>query len=307
MVTSYFDLDTVLREETQSPNILDEIETSYKGVKFHIYGILHGVTGGANREYRDMVRNTISQAQGIKMGEKGLKLPYPKIEVDLEDWAPMSFIDSFLLTLRVVCTPSAIGSIIYGAITEPQRKEDPYGKNGYGRLQDLGSSPRFHLVDPLVRRALVGFPSPEKYLHINLDRKRGLKSPEPIHFPDPNWAWLTTIEPVANISLRSLHMLEFATKTAQLMNKDEVSLFVGEIHNTDIHWLSENLYDNGIKGNWAKEDIKILNEVRKTAEDMANEVYKGDAMILRRAAYLSGLGLGASPIAAAACAAAVIL
>jgi len=243
----------------------------------------------------------VADASGWKMGEKGLRLPYSGIEVDLEDWAPVHFLDAFNLTLRMVCTPQALASVVMGAVTERGRKNDAFGTHGFGRVQDLGGSPRFHLMNPLARRALVGFPDPEKYLRINLDRRRGIASPSAVHFPDPAWKWLTTIEPVASISLRSLHMLVFACERARLANRSEVSLFVGEIHNTDIEWYTTALQENGIVGNWDERDLAIINGVRREAISMAQAAHVGDAMIFRRIPYL---GLGAAPLAAAAAAAA---
>ena len=55
------------------PKYLDEINFEYKGIQFHVHGVLHALTGGTNQEYVRHVNETIAQAKGLKLCEKSMK------------------------------------------------------------------------------------------------------------------------------------------------------------------------------------------------------------------------------------------
>jgi hypothetical protein len=218
------------------PTKLDCINLTYKGVNFHIHGVLHGLIGGTNQQYRDIINDTISKAPGLKLGEKSMKKMYSGLDYELDDWLQVPLKDVFFLTLNLVRSPNKwyqLGKVIF---TEMTTKKDRFGINGINRIQDIGGSMAFHSLNPSDRRRLAGFPEPERYLAENLLRRKHKSFLNAPRFPDPDWIWLNTIEPFANIPCRSIHMIETALAMAQDQNQTEVSLFIGEIHNTDIAW-----------------------------------------------------------------------
>lgn len=218
------------------PKQLDAISFEYKNINFHVYGILHALTGGTNQEYVKHVNNTIEQAKGIKLCEKSMKKMYKGLDEELDDWIQMPMSDVFYLTFNLVKNPLNWFEIIKSIIKEKITQKDRFGKNGIKRVEDIGGSMAFHTLDPLERRQLAGFPCPKDYLINNLSRrlyKRIFNTPR---FPDKDWKWLSIIEPYANIPCRSIHMIETALDIAKKHNLKEASLFIGEIHNTDIEW-----------------------------------------------------------------------
>ncbi|HVI89352.1 MAG TPA: hypothetical protein VM659_13685 [Dongiaceae bacterium] len=112
------------------------------------------------------------------------------------------------------------------------------GAGGVRRLQDIGGSMAFHALHPTERRQIAGFLPPEDYLVENCRRRRGLGRTLPPAFPDGDWHWMQMVEPQLNIPLRSAFMLEFAVGRAKRLGVEEISLFVGEVHNSDRQWLA---------------------------------------------------------------------
>ena len=218
------------------PKLLDEINFEYKGINFHVYGVLHALTGGTNQEYVKNVNNTIAQAKGIKLCEKSMKTMYKGLDEELDDWIQMPLGDVFHLTFNLVKNPLNWWKITKSIFKEKLTKEDKFGKNGIKRIEDIGGSMAFHSINPLERRQLAGFPSPKDYLVHNLSRRLYKRQFNPPRFPDKDWNWLTIIEPHANIPCRSIHMVETAVEIANRRSVKEVSLFIGEIHNKDIEW-----------------------------------------------------------------------
>ena len=220
------------------PAALDRVTLEHGGITVHAYGFLHGVVGGPNAEYRRFVQRAIDQAPGIKYGEVGLKRIFRGLDVDLDDYMPVPAKDAAAIGFYLSCHPPTLSSMVAAAVMESLRRTDPFGRRRLPGIVDLVRSSRFHILGPATRRGLTGLPPPLEYMRLNLARRRGERCPRGPRFPDPLWGWLTAVEPHANIPLRSVHMLEFAVRHAQLAGANEASLFVGMVHETDMQWLA---------------------------------------------------------------------
>lgn len=218
------------------PQHLDAISFEYKEITFHVYGVLHALTGGTNQEYVKHVNDTIAQAKGIKLCEKSMKTMYKGLDEELDDWIQMPLSDVFHMTFNLVKNPLNWWKITKSLFKEKFTKKDRFGKNGEKKIEDIGGSMAFHTISPERRRQLAGFPSPKDYLIHNLARRIYKRQFNPPRFPDKDWSWLSIIEPYANIPCRSIHMIETSVEIAKKNNVKEASLFIGEIHNTDIAW-----------------------------------------------------------------------
>lgn len=218
------------------PKQLDSISFEYKGITFNIYGVLHALTGGTNREYVQHVNNTIAQASGIKLCEKSMTKMYKGLDEELDDWIQMPMSDVFHLTFDLVKNPLNWWKISKSIIKEKITAKDRFGLNGFKKVEDIGGSMAFHMLDVEERRQLAGFLPAKEYLIHNFMRRIYKRKFNPPRFPDKDWQWLSIIEPFANIPCRSIHMIETAVDIAKRKSLKEVSLFVGEIHNTDILW-----------------------------------------------------------------------
>jgi hypothetical protein len=248
-MNNYISLHQLLSDSSiQAPHHIDYIELKYQDINFRIYGVLHGLAGGTNRQYVKLVNDTIIQAKnyGLVLAEKSMKKMYQGIDEELDDWIQIPAKDMVLLTLNLFAIPTRFLKIFASVIEEKITKKDRFNENNIRRIQDIGGSAFFHQLEPQERRLIAGFPEPEQYLKINFQRRQHfwqhiMKAPR---FPDKNWWWLNIIEPYVNISARSIHMIEYAVLLAKKQNIDQVSLFIGEIHNSDIQWYIQKYQEN---------------------------------------------------------------
>lgn len=220
------------------PEHLDAVTFTYRDVRCHVYGVLHGLGGGTNRHYREFVNRTIKAAPGLRFGETQFMRLFEGLDVEMDDWLEIPPRDAFMMQIAVSLMPWQLASVVRQARRESRTLTDRFGAGGTRRLQDIGGSPAFHLLSPDERRRIAGFLPPHAYLVENCRRRRRAGRFAGPVFPDKDWFWLARIEPYINIPLRSVHMLEYAVECARLSGASEISLFVGEIHNSDMTWYS---------------------------------------------------------------------
>ncbi|MDN7880124.1 hypothetical protein [Burkholderia aenigmatica] len=236
-VRGYIDLPQLLRAgSNQFPEYLDALTFDFRGIRIHAYGVLHGLTGGTNQSYRELVNRTIARAPGLRLGEMRFQALYDGLDGELDDWMQIPLRDAFRFSLALHLTPLRIVKLLRAFAREKRSIHDRFAASDLRRLQDIGGSPAFHAISPSERRRFAGFPEPSAYLAENIARREGRGALTAPVFPDRDWSWLTFIEPYANIPLRSIHMLEFSAATARMRGASDVSVFVGEIHNSDMAW-----------------------------------------------------------------------
>ena len=281
-MSQYYELEKLMSNEIDRPEIMDAIVLEYKGIKVNVYGILHGITGGTNRDYVDFINKTIKESNGVKFCEKSMKTMYKGLDKDVHDWRQMSCKDAFKMSFISFLKPKFPYVLIRTMIKEKLKKSSSFGKNDIYSASKIAEDKKFHLLKPSYRRILAGFPPPEQYMKLNLLRRSGDDNRE-INFVDPDWNWLTYIEPYANIPMRSIHMIEYTVGYCLKNDIKEASLFVGEIHNSDIEW-----YVNCQNEDKLPEFLKIESEnVIEGALEVVNNKFK-----IRYFKYLLSLGSG---------------
>jgi hypothetical protein len=198
-----------------------------------------------NRTYRRFVREHIRRASGLKLAEKGMKAAYHGCGIDreLEDWLVLRASDCFLMGLQLVLDLRCLRMITLDAAAEVLRSRDPFVSDPQHNASHLGESPYFHYLDPVERRELIGFPPPAQALRRDLRllcRWWSDLLPRRIRFrfSNPKWGRILLLNRFMHIPARSLHMLHFAVACAEGRGVDEVSLFVGETHNTDMRCIA---------------------------------------------------------------------
>lgn len=234
----YVAVNDLLSGEQPMPDHLDAVSFTYRDIRCHVYGVLHGLRGGTNQQYREFVNRTIKAAPGLRFGETQFMRLFEGLDVEMDDWLEIPPRDAFMMQIAVSLMPWQLASVVRQARREGRTLTDRFGAGGVRRLQDIGGSPAFHLLSPDERRRIAGFLAPHEYLAENCRRRRRAGRFAGPVFPDSDWFWLARIEPYINIPLRSVHMLEYAVERARLAGASEVSLFVGEIHNSDMAWYS---------------------------------------------------------------------
>lgn len=98
------------------------------------------------------------------------------------------------------------------------------------------------------------------------------------------------VEPYINIPYRSVHMLEYACEVARTRDVKEISIFVGEIHNSDMAWYVATKEGKVVLD---PELEHALAEVADRARQYANRSGTHVHLKRKRLTYLSGAALGA--------------
>jgi hypothetical protein len=239
LMSKYKSIDEILENKTENPYSLDYINLNYKNIDIKVYGVLHGITGGTNRDYVKFVNKTINHEKRIKFCEKSMKVMYECLDIDVEDWYQIKTKDAFLLTFKSCINIFYFYTLIRTIIREKTNKKSNFETCKVKTLNDLSGDRKFHLLKPLERRSIAGFPNPEDYFNLNIKRRKG-KDKSKIYFSDKDWNWLTYVEPYANIPMRSIHMVEYVSQYCLKNDIKDAALFVGEIHNSDIEWFVKN-------------------------------------------------------------------
>lgn len=52
---SYLSVAQLLDSTSEIPQRIDGTTFDYRGVRCHVFGVLHGLTGGTNRQYKALV------------------------------------------------------------------------------------------------------------------------------------------------------------------------------------------------------------------------------------------------------------
>ena len=228
-------MQTLIQQPTQTmkSSPIDRMTLHHQGVVVHVYGIL-GLTGGPDQTYIRAVNETIAAAEGLRLGQVSIAWMYKGLHGDLADWLQVPLADAFRLAFALTCSPVRLLRLLVTGLRRKTTQPDKYAHNA--RRENIGGSLALHSLSPYQRRNLAGFPDPETYLRMNLDRRAGMRYASPS--ADPDWLLLSYIEPYSNIPCRSIHMLEYGVTQARAGGFSVVSLFVGEIHNTDMAWLT---------------------------------------------------------------------
>lgn len=289
---SYLTLtDFFAKDIIEKPLHIDCLLIEKDGIKIKVYGVLHALTSGTNREYVNFVNDTIQKdkQKNIKiLSEKSMKKMYKGIDQEVEDWLQVPFKDVFMLSHKLLL-PHNLLKLVYMLIKEKVQKNDRFSME-VKRLQDIGGSKYFHKLYPTERRIIAGFPSSNEYFKTNLKRLQNQKTWSAPVFPDKDWSWLTVIEPYTNIPMRSVHMLEYALQYAKKHNLNEIALVVGETHNSDISWYA-NEFDSSLLNN--DKEKKIFNKVLERTQYPFKNKWK---MLFNKVKYFTGSLLGALSI-----------
>jgi hypothetical protein len=297
-MSDYVRPEALADPEVRPPELLDLIEFDFEGVTIRVRGVLHGLTGGANREYIDLVERSITAARGtgIIMAEKSMRSMYrAKIDKELDDWLVFRARDAFRLGTKLYFTPSLLWMLASAGFRERMTARDEFDAEGRRDPVLLGGSPLFHRIDPYERRALSGFPETLACVRRHLALRVGAIAGDDGRavVPGTHWRHLNLIEKHSLIPIRSVHMLCFAASYARRKGVGAVNVFVGEMHNSDMAVLAR---EWGAVARWegpeGDELRRLVETARRAADGRMGRVEKA----VRYLSYIGGL---AAPLFAA--------
>lgn len=278
-----YSVETILASTLLKPDELDYLKFEFDGITFRCYGILHGITGGLNRDYRDFIKQSIRSIDGIKLAEKGMKQLYPNcgIDAELEDWAVLRKIDCIVLGFQLLADPRCLWMITIDALRETFKQKDSFTQNNRQHISDLGESPYFHYLDEQQRREIAGFLPSREAIKNDLQSMCHWYSaiiPKPRHkkIEHPQWRRLLLLERIMHIPCRSIHMLYFALAYAKKHNYKTVNLFIGETHNTDMQFL-------------AKKSDDFFNELNSKQQAIMKEIIHNATQLGKRSTFTDNI------------------
>jgi len=293
--------EELVNSNNSPPEALDYLEFDFKGVTFRCFGILHGITGGLNRDYRDFIKQSIKTIDGVKLAEKGMKQLYRNcgIEAELEDWAVLRPIDSFIMGFQLLADPRCLWMITIDALREKFRKHDAFITNKRKNISDLGESRYFHYLDEQERRYIAGFLPSQQAISHDLKAMAHWYSaiiPRSRHkkIDHPQWRRLLLLERIMHIPCRSIHMLYYALAYAQTHNHQQINLLVGETHNTDMQFLAENV--NAFKNTLSEHQVNVMQKINIKATHLGKRdtITESIFLFLNKINYLIFLLMGAA-------------
>ena len=174
---------------------------------YHIYGVIHGLTGGEDADYRQFLLEAISPLSHVVF-ENGLQHFYRTQQVTIiPDFVVLGWLGSLLLGLRVCLY---LPALLLWAIRE---------RIGGVPEQTWPTGRKYHGIDPELRRALDDQPALPTRLQIDLEMGRWNRQP-----------LLAVIRDPILIVPRSLFMAGFLHG----MRQDEVHCVVGDRHTTEV-------------------------------------------------------------------------
>jgi hypothetical protein len=92
------DIESVLDLRVEKPQVPDTIQVINRGIKINVVGILHGLTGGTNKEYAASVRAVADNLPRPILGEHLFKKLYPGcVDEEVGDFLAIPLRDSFRL------------------------------------------------------------------------------------------------------------------------------------------------------------------------------------------------------------------
>jgi hypothetical protein len=187
---------------------LEPMIASSEQKRYHLYGVIHGVTGGEDKAYRSFIGDVISSLPHVVF-ENGLQHFYPnkKREV-IADFSVLGGFGSMLLGLRVcVYFPQ----LIYWSVRELL---------GLVPEQKWPTGALYHGIDPELRRALDEQPALPTRLQVELEMSAWEKSP-----------MLAVVRDPVLIVPRSLFIAGYLSA----VQGETVHCVVGDRHTTEVH------------------------------------------------------------------------
>jgi hypothetical protein len=205
------------REVTEPPPELPPVVCERDGVRFSIFGVVHGLVGGQDREYKEFVNAAVARLDHVLI-ENALGYFYPARETTwIPDFVVLGIGGSFRVGLYVGLR---LPLLLWEGLRElfkTGRSTDPEAFDAYDY------SPVYHAIDPETRRGLDEYPPLPSWLQIDYEMSEwdrlGWRA---------GWAGAFAIVP------RSAFMAGFARGYAASRGRVEVALLVGDLHTVEI-------------------------------------------------------------------------
>lgn len=205
----------VARGIENSPESFEPVVCERDGVRYQIYGVIHGLIGGDDKVYKKFVSDPIGKPDYV-IFENGLNYFYKhKGGTVIPDFMVLGILGSLALGFHVgVFFPRLIWDILR-EIIKPA--------NDRGAEDGFIYDPKFHAIDPEIRRGVEPDPPLPSRLQIDYEMTRWDFSGPLGRMIDP-----------FSIVPRSMFMAGFIVGHAKVRGMTEVPVVVGDLHTMEI-------------------------------------------------------------------------
>lgn len=200
------------------PETLEPMSVERAGVRYDVYGLIHGHVGGDNEDYKGFVDARIGELDYVVF-ENGLKIFYRhKDGTVIPDFIVLGVLGSLTLGFLVgVWLPVLLYELVLELIKPKSRQQttDTFEFDCYDR--------RYHALDSELRRAVDEewvWPSQLAIERAIADRER--------------YGVLATLRDPYQIAMRSMFMAGFAVGVAERRGDKVVNVVVGDFHAEEI-------------------------------------------------------------------------
>lgn len=199
----------------ESPEAFEPVICERDGVSYQIYGVIHGLIGGDDKVYKQFVSDPIAKPDYV-IFENGLNYFYKhKSGTVIPDFMVLGVLGSLALGFHVgVFFPRLIWDIVR-EIIKPA--------NNRGAEDGFIYDPKFHAIDPEIRRGVEPDPPLPSKLQIDYEMTRWDRSGPLGRMIDP-----------FSIVPRSMFMAGFMVGHAKTRGMTEVPTVVGDLHTMEI-------------------------------------------------------------------------
>ncbi|MEZ6183961.1 MAG: hypothetical protein R3F62_03005 [Planctomycetota bacterium] len=204
------------KQPPPTPAELEPVTVTREGRTYGIYGVIHGMIGGASKEYKQFV-NARTKSLPLIGFENGLRMFYPSQRAfTIPDYVAMGVKGSVVTGLQVglmfplLVFESLREVLKLGGGAEEEEDWDP-----------VDYTPAYHALDPELRRGVEPDPPLPSRLQIEYELGR--------------WgSWGAAWENPAAIVPRSLFMAGYALGYAEREGLETLDLVVGDLHTMEI-------------------------------------------------------------------------
>jgi hypothetical protein len=204
------------------PHKLDYLEVTKRGVRYRVYGVIHGWTGGVSAEYRELVHRSLKSEKQV-VYEKMLGRFYgEKNSVETPDFCVLRRTGQFVLGLRMMLVWPAFLLLALREIIK-----EIFTKRHYAVEDNDYNNIYYHNIDRELRRGLDGSLPTRLQIEYEMDNWRG-------------WRGFWDMDLLLRVVPRSAYLAEFAQQWAAEKGVKEMAIVVGDRHLTEVRQFLEN-------------------------------------------------------------------
>lgn len=210
----WYEVAKVAAQGVEKPERFEPLLVERAGVTYEIYGLYHGYIGGPNPEYKSFIREALGRLD-FAVFENGISWFHGGVSgVTIPDFMVLG-------ALGAIAVGAHVG--VYFPIHLWEMVGEVFHFQAGTEESEFDYDPRYHAVDPELRRGLCEDPPLPSRLQIEYEMDLW-----------DNGGLLARVKDPYAIVPRSMFMAGFAVGYAEAHGLKRVPIIVGDLHTTEI-------------------------------------------------------------------------